>query len=146
MTKEQLLRECVAAYEQFIEAAALAEQQGVISGSGSWGPRAAVAHMVGWEVMASVRIPKIVAGMVPMEFPDPTQQEVMNDALNAAFITLAGEQPLATLCNMLRRAYQQNIELLDSLDDALFRPGEYVYERTKDVVEHCQEHREQLVP
>ena len=71
--------------------------------------------------------------MPPAEFADPTQQRVMNDTINAAIITLIGEQPLETLCGMLRWAYQRNIELLRSLDDTFFQPGEYVYERTKAV-------------
>ena len=110
-----------------------------------WGPREIVAHLAGWEVMASVRIPRIVAGMPPAEFADKTQQTVMNDAINAAMITLMGEQPLETLCGMLRQAYQRNIELLRSLEDKFFQPGEYVYERTKNVIDHCQEHMQQLV-
>ncbi|HWZ20104.1 MAG TPA: hypothetical protein VNW73_14995 [Ktedonobacteraceae bacterium] len=30
---------------------------------GMWGPREIVAHLAGWEVMASVRIPRIVVGI-----------------------------------------------------------------------------------
>ncbi|MEO8972611.1 MAG: hypothetical protein ABI406_13560, partial [Ktedonobacteraceae bacterium] len=110
-----------------------------------WGPHETVGHLAGWEVMASVRIPMVVAGMPPAEFADETQQTVMNDAINAAIVTLIGEQPLATLCDMLRQAYQQNVELLRRLDDRFFQPGEYVYERTKGVIEHCQEHMQMLL-
>src|SRR6266567_3230583 len=130
MSKEQLLQEFAEAYEQLIETASLAVQRGVTQRRDRWGPREIVGHLAGWEVMASVRIPKIVAGMPPAEFADKTQQTVMNDAINAAMITLMGEQPL---------------ELLRSLEDSFFQPGEYVYERTKSVIEHCQEHMQQLV-
>jgi hypothetical protein len=143
-TKEQLIQEFAAAYEQLIEAATLAAQRGTPAGSDGWGPREIVAHMAGWEVMASVRIPRIVAGTPPAEFTDPAQATMLNDAINAAFITLIGQQPLEILCNMLRQTYRRNAELLRSLDDRFFKPGEYVYERTKAVNEHCHEHMEQL--
>jgi len=145
MSKEQLLQEFAEAYEQLVETTSLAAQRGVTRQGDAWGPREIVAHLAGWEVMATVRIPRIVAGMPPAEFADATQQTVMNDAINAAMVTLMGDQPLSTLCGMLRQAYQQNVELLRKLDDTFFQSGEYVYERTKDVIEHCQEHMQGLV-
>ena len=144
MTKEQLLQEFAEAYEHLIRAANLTAQPGAPAKHDGWGPREIVAHLTGWEVMASVRIPRIVAGMPPAEFTDPVQETTMNNAINAAFITLMGEQSLDTLCDMLRQTYQRNIEMLRSLEDRCFQPGEYVYERTKAVIEHCQEHMEQL--
>jgi hypothetical protein len=146
MSKEQLLQEFAHAYEHLMETASLAAQRGVTQGRDGWGPREIVGHMAGWEVMASVRIPRIVAGMPPAEFTDPTQQTVMNDAINAAMVTLIGEQPLETLCDMLRQTYQRNVELLRSLDERFFQPGDYVYERTKAVIDHCHEHMQQLAP
>jgi DinB superfamily len=145
MSKGQLIQEFAQAYEQLIETVSLAAQCGVTRRRDGWGLREIVGHLAGWEVMASVRIPRIVAGMPPAEFTDPTQQTVMNDAINAAMVTLIGEQPLEILCGMLRQAYQRNIELLRTLEDTFFQPGEYVYERTKAVIEHCQEHMQQLV-
>ena len=145
MSKEQLLQEFAQAYEHLMETATLAAQRGVTHGRDGWGPREIVGHLAGWEVLASVRIPRIVGGMPPAEFTDPTQQTMMNDAINAAMATLIGEQPLKTLCDLLRQIYQRNVEMLRSLDDRCFQPGEYVNERTKAVIEHCQEHMQQLV-
>lgn len=145
MSKEQLLQEFAAAYEQLIETASREAQRNVTRQGNMWGPRETVAHLAGWEVMATVRIPRIVAGMPPAEFADETQQMVMNDAINAAMITLSGNQPLETLSSMLRQAYQGNIEMLRKLDNRFFQPGEYVYERTKAVIEHCQEHIQALI-
>jgi len=145
MSKEQLLQEFAVAYEQLIETVSFAAQCGLTQWQDTWGPREIVGHLAGWEVMASVRIPRVVAGMPPAEFADQTQQTVMNDAINAAFVTLIGEQSLDTLCGLLRQAYQGNVELLKSLEDAFFQPGEYVYERTRGVIEHCQEHIEGLL-
>jgi hypothetical protein len=76
--------------------------------------------------MVSVRIPRIVAGMPSAEFTDPTQQTIMNDAINAALVTLIGEQPLETLCEMLRQVYQRNSEMLKTLDERFFQPDDYV--------------------
>src|SRR5690349_8495949 len=121
MSKEQLLQEFAEAYEQLIKTASLAAQPGVTRQRDMWGPREIVCHLAGWEVMASVRIPRIVAGMPPLEFADETQQTVMNDAINAAMITLMGEQPLETLCDLLRQAYQRNVEMLRKLEDTFFR-------------------------
>lgn len=146
MSKEQLLQEFAAAYEQFIAAATEAEQRGVTRQGDTWGPREIVAHLAGWEVMATVRLPRIAAGLAPLEFSDETQQAVMNDAINATIVAMIGEQPLEAVCGLLRRAYQRDAEILRTLENARFQPGEYVYERTKGIIEHCQEHLEAFAP
>ncbi|MGO8949116.1 MAG: hypothetical protein ACLQUY_16020 [Ktedonobacterales bacterium] len=145
MSKEHLLQELADAYEQVIAAATVAAHRGVSSNGDEWGPREIVAHLAGWEMMATVRIPYIVSGMAPLEESDETRQTVMNDAINATIVTLVGEQPLDAICGILRRAYQRDLELLRSLDESFFQPGEYVNERTKGAIEHCQEHLEVLV-
>jgi hypothetical protein len=145
MSKEQLLREFAEAYEQFIRTATEAALRGVTRTGDTWGPREVVAHMAGWEGMATVRIPKIAAGLPPLEFDDETQQTVMNDAINAAIVAMAGAQSLETLCSLLRQTYRRNVEILRQLDDTHFQPGQYVYERTKNVIEHCQEHGQELM-
>jgi len=145
MPKEQLLQELADAFEQLIGTATDAAQRGVTRQGDMWGPREIVAHLAGWEVMATVRVPKIAAGMPPLEEADETRQAVMNAAINATIVTMVGEQPLDTVCGILRQAYQRDIEMLRKLDDTFFQPGEYVYERTKDVIEHCQEHLQDLV-
>ena len=144
MSKEHLLQELAEAYEQFISTATKAAQRGVTRTGDTWGPREVVAHIAGWEVMATMRIPKIAAGMPPLEFDDDEQNDVMNDAINAAIVAMAGEQSLETLCGVLRQAYRRDVEILRQLDDTHFQPGQYVYERTKSAVEHCQEHGQEL--
>ena len=145
MSKEQLLQEFAEAYEQLIATATEAAQRGVTHQADTWGPREIVAHLAGWEVMATVRIPHIVAGMPPLEEANKARQAVMNDAINATIITMVGDQPLETVCGLLRQAYQSDVEILRKLDDTFFQPGEYVYERTKAAIEHCQEHMQVLV-
>jgi hypothetical protein len=80
--------------------------------------------------------------MPPAEFADPTQSRVMNDAINATIVTMVGDQPLETLCSMLRQAYGRTLEILSQVDQGHFQPGEYVNERTQAVIEHCHEHIE----
>jgi len=145
MAKEQLLQELAEAYEKLIGTATEAAQRGVTRQADTWGPREIVAHLAGWEIMATVRIPHIVAGMPPLEEADETRQAVMNDAINATIVTMVGDQPLETVCGLLRQAYRSDVEILRKLDDTFFHPGEYVYERTKAAIEHCQEHMQVLI-
>jgi hypothetical protein len=144
MSKEQLLLELVDAFERLIGVAQEAEQRGVTRKRDRWGPREVVAHLAGWEVMATVRIPRIVAGMAPFEEADDTRQDVMDDAINATIVTMIGDQSLDAVCEILRWAYKSDIEMLWKLDEKFFQPGEYVYERTKRAIEHCQEHAQVL--
>lgn len=144
MSKDDLIQAFADAYERVIAAAMRSTRNGVARMPDDWGPREAIAHLAGWEVMASVRIPAIVGGMAPLEFEDEAQNDVMNNAINAAFVAVAGQQPIAALCDALRQAYQRTVALLTPLDNRYFQPGEYVYERTRGAIEHCDEHIEQF--
>jgi hypothetical protein len=146
MTKDELLRAFVDAYERLMAMAVAAEQRGVGRAEDRWGPREVVAHLAGWEMMATVRVPVVAGGMAPIEFADEAQNQVMNDAINGAFVALVGDQPLEAICGILRRAYQQDVAFLQTLDERYFQPGEYVYERTYGIIKHCQEHSEMLIP
>jgi hypothetical protein len=57
MSKELLLQEFAQTYEHFMEKESLTAQRRVTQGRDGCGPREIVAHLAGWEVMASVRIP-----------------------------------------------------------------------------------------
>src|SRR5712691_4015819 len=61
MSKEQLLQEFANAYEQLIGTATEAAQHGVTRQADRWGPREIVAHLAGWEVIATVHVPKVAA-------------------------------------------------------------------------------------
>jgi hypothetical protein len=142
LSKEHLIQQFATAYEELIQAAERATERGVTRQGDTWGPREVVAHLAGWEVMANVRIPHILNGMPPAEFTDPIQERVMNDAINATIVTMTGDQSLETICGILRRAYQRTVEILSPVDERHFQPGEYIYERTQGVIEHCHEHME----
>src|SRR5579859_7380551 len=99
MSKEQLLQEVAEAFEDLIAVAQDAAQRGLTSQAGAWGPREVVTHLAGWEVIATVHVPKVAAGMPPLfAYADKTQQTVLNEALNATMVTLVADQPLATAC------------------------------------------------
>jgi hypothetical protein len=146
MSKEKLIQAFADAYERVIATANEAARRGITRKGDQWGPRETIAHLAGWEVMASVRIPRFTTGsMTPFDFEEGEQQEIMNDAINAAFVAIAGDQSLDALCRILRQAYQRVVELLRPLDERFFQSGEYVYERTASAIEHCQEHGEELI-
>ena len=63
-----MLQEVTEAFEHLIAAAQDAAQRGVTRQADAWGPREIVAHLAGWEVLASVRISQIAAGKPPFEF------------------------------------------------------------------------------
>ena len=132
------------AYEKVIQTATEVAQRGITNMRDEWGPRQIVGHLAGWEVMATVRIPAIVAGMPPLEFTDEAQQKMMDDAINSTIVAMIGGQSLDAMCDLLRKSYRRDLEILMKLHDRFFQPGEYVYERTRGVIEHCQEHIEEL--
>ena len=145
MSKEELLQAFAEAYEQLMRNASEVLQQGGQNPENKWGPREVVAHLAGWEAMATVRIPRIVGGMRPLEEPDAARQEVMNDAINNTIVTMIGDQSFNSVCGILRQVYQQNLVMLRQLDVKNFQPGEYVYERTRAVIDHCHDHSEKLL-
>ena len=88
MSKAQLLQELVDAYEKLIGTAIEAAQRGVTRQGDTWGPREIVAHLAGWEVMATVRIPRIAAGMSPLEEADEARQALRFIRQSAIFRTI----------------------------------------------------------
>src|SRR5437764_14541032 len=100
MSREQLLQELMAAFEQLIATATEAAQRGVSRSADSWGPREVIAHMAGWEVIATVHVPSIAAGMAPLFNYAGEQHKVLNEAINATFVTMIGDQPFATICDI----------------------------------------------
>src|SRR5579884_2158186 len=100
MSKEQLLQELADTFEWSIDVAKEAAQRGLTRKGDTWGPREVVAHLAGWEVMATMRVPHIVAGMAPFDDADDSRQDVMDDAINATIVTMIGDQSLDTVCDI----------------------------------------------
>jgi hypothetical protein len=145
MVKEQLLQALADAYEQLITVALQAWQRGEASGASNWGAREVIAHVAGWTVIAGVRLPAIVVGMSPVACVDEAQQALMDDAINAALVTMVGDQSLTTICGLLRRASQGTLQFLQTLDDRYFQPGADVYRYVQEDIDHCMEHRASLL-
>ena len=136
VTKEQLLQELVEAHERLIVAATAAFERGVTREGEKWGPREIMAHIAGWEANALKRVPKIVAGAPFRKYDD--------DAFNEAVITILGDQSFEAVRDMLRQTYQRDIEMLKTLDESVFVPGNYAHERAKAAISHCYEHAQEL--
>ena len=134
--KEQLLQELIDAHERLIAAATAAFERGVDREGEQWGPREVMAHIAGWEANALVRVPKIVAGAPHVKYD--------HDAFNTAVIMAIGDQSFETVRDMVRQAYQRDIEMLKKLDESIFVPGNYPYERTKAAISHNYEHAQEL--
>lgn len=139
-SKEQLIQRLAEIHEQLIEAATRAHQRGVTCSGSAWGPREVVAHVAGWEAMAAVRIPKIVAGIPPIVYASKEQHDASDDNINATVIAMIGNQSFEEVCGLLRKANQRDIQILRDLDDSLFVPDNYVYWRIEAAIDHCNEH------
>lgn len=142
MSKEQLVQELADTYEQAIVLAL----QGRQVHPAAWGAREIIAHLAGWEIITGVRLPGIVAGMSPVACPDRAQQLLMDDAINAALVGMIGDQSLAAICELLRRAYRSTLSVLQTFDDRCFQLDAPVYAYVRESIEHCLEHRGQLLP
>ncbi|HEU5377174.1 MAG TPA: divalent-cation tolerance protein CutA [Ktedonobacteraceae bacterium] len=141
-SKEQLIQRLAEAHERLIEAATRAYKRGTTGAA--WGPREVVAHIAGWEVMAAVRIPKLVAGIPPIQYVSKEQHDASDDNTNATIIAMIGNQSFEEVCHILREANQRDIQMLRELDEALFVPGNYVYGRIEAAIDHCNEHIQAL--
>lgn len=144
LSKENLLQELVDAHERLITAATESVRRGVTPQGEAWGPREILAHIAGWEALATSRIPQIAAGIPPVHYANAAQHAAMDNAINVMAITMIGDQSFESVCTILRRTYRRDVELLRQIDEALFRPGNYVYDRTRAAIEHCYEHAQQL--
>ncbi len=127
------LRTLDEAHEKLITAVNAAAARGV---KGPWGPREILAHVVGWEVIAIHRLPKLIAGEAPLTYDE--------DAVNVAMVTLVGDQPLETIRDMLYQAHHRFLHIPEVQSLASFVPGHPVYERTKAAIRHSFEHAQEL--
>jgi hypothetical protein len=120
--KEQLLCAFGEAHERLITTAEAATARGV-SYEGDFGPREVLAHIVGWEAEATEWIPLLVGGAPALTYDD--------HAFNAAVLTVLGDHPFEVVGDMLLRTHQHFAQMLSTLEDTVFVPGNSVYERVK---------------
>ncbi len=134
--KEELLRQFDTAHDQLLKAATSASTRGITQQGSQWGPREVVAHIVGWSVEATERLPRVIAGEPPLKYDD--------EAFNVAIITVLGDQPFDVVVDMLRQAHQRYMQLLRAQDEKVFEPGHPVFTRIQAVIEHLYEHTRSL--
>lgn len=134
--KEELLQQFEQAHERLAASAAVASGRGITRREDQWGPREVLAHIVGWNVEATERIPRIIAGEPPLKYDD--------EAFNVAIITVLGDQPFDVVLNMFRQSHQRYIQMLSAQNEAVFVPGHPVYRRIQAVIEHHHEHAQGL--
>jgi hypothetical protein len=143
MTSEQLIQDFDDAYERLIEAATTVERERIVY-ENAWGPREVLAHIVGWAAQAIEFIPQVLAGQLPQAYISELQHAAIDDAFNAAFITLLGNQPFEQMLTSARQTHEHFIELLRAQDETIFVPGNYVYERMKRIIDHYRQHAQEL--
>ncbi|HYU76121.1 MAG TPA: DinB family protein [Ktedonobacteraceae bacterium] len=140
MTKEYSKDEMIIAfdeaYERLIAAANAAVERGVLVREGEWGPREVLAHIAGWGVEATERLPRVLAGAPALVYDD--------NAFNAAIITMLGDQSYVQVRNLLQQTHQHFVHMLHAQDESVFTPGNPVYERVKAVIQHHLQHVEEL--
>ena len=134
--KEQLLREFNTAHERLVTAAKAAHARGITMRGEQWGPREILAHIVGWSVEGTERIPRIIAGEPPLKYDD--------EAFNVAIITVLGGQSFDRVLDMFQQTYQRYISMLKEQDDAIFVPEHPVDRRLQAVIQHHYEHAQGL--
>jgi periplasmic divalent cation tolerance protein len=144
ISKEQLIHGLINAHENVAIEATAAYERGIRRTEDAWGPREILAHIAGWEVMAIARIPQILAGVPPVRYETAEQHANMDNAINATVVTMIGDQPFEAIRDIFRQCYQRDAQLLRGLDEALFVPDSYVYERTRAAIDHCYEHAQAL--
>ncbi len=135
-SKNDLIDTFEEAHKKLIAAANAAIERSVVVREGEWGPREVLAHIAGWGVEATERLPRIIAGAPVLVYDD--------DAFNAAIITLSGDQSYIQVRNTLQQTHQRFVQMLRAQDDSVFVPGNPVYERVKAVIQHHLQHAEEL--
>jgi hypothetical protein len=142
--KEQLLQAFDEAYEQLITAATKAAGHGIEVLGDEWGPREILAHIVGWAAQATEMLPQVIAGLPPQAYVSELQHATIDDAFNAAFITLLGNQTFEQVLTLADQTHQKFVQMLKAQDESIFVPDNPVYLRMKRVIDHYLQHTQEL--
>jgi len=109
-----------------------------------WGPREILAHIAGWAAQATEILPQIIAGLPTQTYDSDFQHNAIDEAFNAAFIILLGDQSFEQVLTLAHQSHQRFVQMLKAQDENFFVPGNYVYERMKRVIAHHLEHAQEL--
>jgi hypothetical protein len=141
--KERIIQAFDEAYEKLIISANAAEKSGKFLKC-QWGPREILAHIAGWAAQATVQIPQVIAGIPDVTYHNDVQHAAVDDAANAAFIALIGDQSFEEVRHIANQTHQRFAAMLGTQSDSIFVPGNYVYERMKRVIDHHLQHAQEL--
>ncbi len=141
--KEQIIQAFDEVYEKLIVSADAAEKRGK-SSQPQWGPREILAHIAGWAAQATAQIPQVIAGIPDVAYRDDVQHAAVDDAANAAFIALIGDQSFEEVRQIADQTHERFAAVLKAQSDNIFVPGNYVYERMKRVIDHHLQHAQEL--
>ena len=85
-----------------------------------------IAHIVGWNVEATERLPRVIAGKPPLKYDD--------EAFNVAIITMLGDQSFDVVLEMLQQTHQRYVQMLKEQDNKVFVSNHPVYKRIRAVI------------
>ncbi len=142
--KEQIIQAFDQAYEQLIAAATTAEAQGTKMQGSEWRPREILGHIVGWAAQATAFLPQVIAGLPSQTYASDLQHNAIDEAFNAAFITLIENQSFEQVLTLAHKTHQCFMQMLREQDESIFVPGNAVHERMKRVIDHHLEHAQEL--
>jgi hypothetical protein len=103
-----------------------------------------LAHIVGWAAQATDILPRIITGLPPQTYTSEFQHNAIDEAFNADFIILLGEQSFEQVLTLPHQSHQQFVQMLKAQDENIFVSGNYVYERMKRVSDHHLQHAQEL--
>ncbi len=139
MSKDELLGAFAEAHDDLLIAADAAVTRGDPHGADGyeWGVREVLAHIAGWEVEATQRLPQLMAGAPARDYDA--------DTFNVDAVAAHEAQSLHEVRASLERAYARLVTLLDGLDEATFAPGGVAREWVTALTRHNHEHARALM-
>ena len=142
--KAHLIQTFDEAYQKLIAAATKATGQDRQAQGNEWGPREMLAHIVGWAAQATEFLPQIPAGLPAQTYASELQHTAIDEAFNAAFITILGNQSFEQVLTLAHQTHQRFVQMLREQDEDIFVPDNPVYERMKRVIDHHLQHAQEL--
>jgi len=137
VSKDDMLGALAKAHDDLLIAADAAVTRGDQHDDGGWGVRETLAHIGGWEVEATQRIPQLLAGAPTRDYDA--------DTFNVDAVAVHEGQSLHEVRDSLERAYARLVNLLDGLDEAAFTPGGGAWEWVGALTRHAHEHARELM-
>lgn len=139
MSKDEMLGAFAETHDSLLIAADAAVTRGNPHGADGlgWGVREVLAHIAGWEVEATQRLPQLMAGAPARDYDA--------DTFNAAAVAAYEGQSLHEVRDSLERVHARLLNLLAGLDEAAFAPGGVAEEWVSALTRHSRAHARALM-